>query len=242
MKNRLDGKVALVTGASSGIGRAVARCLHGLGAKLVLVARNQERLEELAKELGGDTIWFAIDLANSAEIPGLIQKTVEHFGSIDVLIENAGVFGNRQLADTAASDIEQMVDVNLTSVMLLAQATLPYMQSQKSGEILVIGSIAGVTDMRNEAVYAATKHGINAFVRSLRRQVQKDGIRVGSVLPGTVATELWADLDPSKTVDQVATREILLPADIANIIAFMLQQPDHVSIREIVVLPQAQDI
>lgn len=242
MNTRLDGKVALITGASSGIGRAIARRLSAQGLKIVLVARNSERLNELRNELGENAICIALDLSKADEIPSLIESAVEKFGSIDILIENAGTFNQSDVSETDPRDIEQMIDVNLTSVILLAQAALPHMAKQKSGDILVVGSIAGVSDMRNEAVYAATKHGINAFVRSLRRQVQKDGIRVGSILPGTVATELWGEIDAEKVDRQVEAGEVLRPEDIADIVALMLQQPANVTIRELVVLPQAQDI
>lgn len=242
MKSGIEGKIALVTGASSGIGKAIARKLSSMGLRLVLVGRNHARLEALANELGDDVIWIAADLTEELQAQNLIDQTIEKFGAIDVLIENAGVFGNESIADTASSDIVEMVNVNLTSVILLAQAALPHMQKNGSGEILVIGSIAGISDMRNEAVYSATKHGVNAFVRSLRRQAQGDGIRVGTILPGTVATELWGEIDAQKIDQQVESREVLRPEDIAELVAFMIGQPENVSIRELVVLPQAQDI
>ena len=242
MSGQIRDKVAIVTGASSGIGKAIARQLSAMGMRLVLIGRDQARLENLVDELSCEAIWIATDLADEHAVQKLVDQTMEQFGSIDVLVENAGVFGNESVADTAPSDIVEMVNVNLTSVILLAQAVLLHMRKTKSGEILVVGSIAGISDMRNEAVYSATKHGVNAFVRSLRRQVQADGIRVGSVLPGTVATELWGKVDPQKTDQQVDAREVLRPEDIAEIVAFMITRPPNVSVRELVVLPQAQDI
>lgn len=242
MNKSLEGKTALVTGASSGIGRAIARKLSGLGCNLVLAARNSETLELVGRDLEGESICIPTDLAEPGQVEALVSKAVDVFGTIDILVENAGVYTTDSFADMTPQTMQKMIDVNLTSIMVLAHAVLPYMKNQKSGEIMVIGSIAGVADMRDEAVYSATKHAANAFIRSLRRQVAPDGIRVGSILPGTVATELWGDIDPAHVDQQVADGDVLRPEDIAEIAAFMLQQPSNVTIRELVVLPQAQDI
>ncbi|MCR9236357.1 MAG: SDR family oxidoreductase [Alphaproteobacteria bacterium] len=242
MSKSLEGKTALVTGASSGIGRAIARKLSKMGCKLVLAARERKTLELVADELEGESICVPTDLADRAQVDALVKEAVKKFGSLDILIENAGIYTSDTFSDMTPEAMQKMIDVNLTSIMVLSHAVLPYMKQQQSGEIMVIGSIAGVADMRDEAVYSATKHAANAFVRSLRRQVASDGIRVGSILPGTVATELWGDIDPARIDQQVAEGEVLRPEDIAEIAAFMLQQPANVTIRELVVLPQAQDI
>lgn len=242
MSKSLEGKTALVTGASSGIGRAIARKLSKMGCKVVLAARERKTLELVAHELEGESICVPTDLADRAQVEELVKEAVKKFGSLDILIENAGIYTSDAFSDMTSDAMQKMVDVNLTSIMVLSHAVLPYMKQQQSGEIMVIGSIAGVADMRDEAVYSATKHAANAFVRSLRRQVAPDGIRVGSILPGTVATELWGDIDPARIDQQVAEGEVLRPEDIAEIAAFMLQQPANVTIRELVVLPQAQDI
>lgn len=242
MSKSLEGKTALVTGASSGIGRAIARKLSKMGCKLVLAARERKTLELVAHELEGESICVPTDLADRAQVDVLVKEAVKKFGSLDILIENAGIYTSDTFSDMTPEAMQKMIDVNLTSIMVLSHAVLPYMKQQQSGEIMVIGSIAGVADMRDEAVYSATKHAANAFVRSLRRQVAPDGIRVGSILPGTVATELWGDIDPARIDQQVAEGEVLRPEDIAEIAAFILQQPANVTIRELVVLPQAQDI
>lgn len=242
MSKSLEGKTALVTGASSGIGRAIARKLSKMGCKLVLAARERKTLELVAHELEGESICVPTDLADRVQVEALVKEAIKKFGSLDILIENAGIYTSDAFSDMTPEVMQKMVDVNLTSIMVLSHAVLPYMKQQQSGEIMVIGSIAGVADMRDEAVYSATKHAANAFVRSLRRQVAPDGIRVGSILPGTVATELWGEIDPVRIDQQVAEGEVLRPEDIAEIAAFMLQQPANVTIRELVVLPQAQDI
>ena len=166
----------------------------------------------------------------------------EAFGQIDILILNAGLFSNAPFTDDGIEVSQKMIDVNFSSVVRLTHTALPFLKERDAADILSIGSIAGVADMRNEAVYSATKHALNAFIRSLRRQVASDGIRVSSILPGTVATELWGLTDTAEIDRKVANKEILRAEDIACIAEFILKQPSHVTIRELVVLPQAQDI
>lgn len=242
METALNNKVALVTGASAGIGRAIALKLSSLGCKLVLCGRHRERLRRLKKQIGGDAIWIKADLTCSDEITMPVTKAMETFGKIDILVENAGCFSNLPFVDESAETTQRMIDVNFSAAVQLAKLVLPDMQARQSGEILAIGSIAGIADMRDEAVYSATKHALRAFMKSLRRQVVKDGIRVSSILPGTVATEIWGMREESAIDDMVERHEMLRAEDIADISAFMLLQPPHITIRELVVLPQAQDI
>jgi len=240
--SQLDGKVALVTGASSGIGRAIAKKLAENGCRLILSGRNEVRLDALATELGPETVAVSHDLAIEGEVSRPLERAKEEFGKLDILILNAGLFSNELFANEDAAVSQKMIDVNLSSVVRLTHAALPLMKDQGSADIIGIGSIAGVADMRNEAVYSATKHALNAFLKTLRRQVASDGIRVGSILPGTVATKLWGLTDATEIDDKVKNGEVLRAEDIANIAEFLLKQPSHVAIRELVVLPQRQDI
>jgi NADP-dependent 3-hydroxy acid dehydrogenase YdfG len=242
MHNSLDGKAAIVTGASSGIGRAIARNLAELGCSLVLCGRDQDRLDALAAEIGTLAVPAPQDLSNIDEVTTPLDVAKRTFGKLDILVLNAGLFSNAQFADEDIEVSQKMIDVNFTSAVRLTHAALPTLAERGQAEILGIGSIAGVSDMRNEAVYSATKHALNAFLRSLRRQVAADGIRVTSILPGTVATELWGTTDPEEIDTRVAKGEVLRAEDIARIAVFILQQPQHVTVRELVVLPQAQDI
>ena len=242
MIRELDGKVALVTGASSGIGRAIARKLAQSGCRLILSGRSEVRLDALAAELGPDTVAVPHDLAIEAEVCRPLERTKEEFGQLDILMLNAGLFSNKLFANEDATASQKMIDVNLSSVVRLTHAALPLLKDQGTADILGIGSVAGVSDMRNEAVYSATKHALNAFLRSLRRQIASDGIRVGSILPGTVATELWGLTDAAEIHEKVEDGEVLRAEDIANIAEFLLKQPSHVAIRELVVLPHGQDI
>lgn len=242
MASDLEGKVALVTGASSGIGRAIARRLAECGCKIVLSGRNKGRLDGLAAELGSGTVVAPHDLAIEDEVTVPLSIAEKAFGQIDILILNAGLFSNAAFADDDVDVSQKMIDVNFSSVVRLTHAALPFLKQRNTADILAIGSIAGVSDMRNEAVYSATKHALNAFLKSLRRQVADDGIRVSSILPGTVATELWGLTDPAEIDSKVGKKDVLRAEDIADIAEFILRQPPHVTIRELVVLPQAQDI
>ncbi len=242
MEKGLEGKVAVVTGASSGIGRAIARSLSACGCKVVLAGRSRDRLEALVRELGSSAVAVTHELSREEDITLPLDVALQSFGQLDILVLNAGRFSNAPFAEVPIDVSQDMIDVNFSSVIRLTHAALPLLKRQSRSEILGIGSIAGVSDMRDEAVYSATKHALNAFLRSLRRQVATDGIRVTSILPGTVATELWDLTDADEIDAKVDGGEVLRAEDIARIAEFVLRQPRHVTIRELVVLPQGQDI
>lgn len=238
----LKGKVAIVTGASSGIGRALARALVREGCKVVLAGRSVERLKALEGELGADALAFPLDLASGEAITQMVDRTIAHFGGVDILVANAALFMTGPFADADPDAWSRLIAVNIDGVFRSVHAVLPHMRARKSGDILVMSSIAGVSEMRNEPIYSASKHAVQAFVHSLRRQVAEDGIRVGAIQPGTVATELWGPVDQAKVARQVAERTILTPEDIAAAALFILKQPPNVTIRDLVILPQRQDI
>ena len=240
--NSMAGKVAIVTGASSGIGRALARSLIREGCKVVLAGRSRDRLRALENELGPDSLAFPLDLASGGEITGMVERTVAHFGGVDILIANAGLFMTGAFADADPDEWSRLIAVNIDAVFRCAHSVLPHMRACKSGDILVMSSIAGVSDMANEPIYAASKHAVQAFVHSLRRQVSEDNIRVGAIQPGTVATELWGPVDPAAVAARVAERTVLTPEDVAAAAIFVLSQPPNVAIRDLVILPQRQDI
>lgn len=242
MGHSLNGKVALVTGASSGIGKAIAMKLSQNGCKLVLTGRDEDRLAQTAAEIGQDAPYVQADLAKPDDVTRLAHESANIFGRIDILVANAGLFKNEPFASDTMKTAQSMIDVNLSSIVQLIHLLLPGMKAIGRAEILAIGSIAGVTDMRNEAVYSATKHALNAFLRSLRRQVAENGIRVTSILPGTVATSLWGVEEQSEVDANVEKLEMLSAEDIAEIAEFILTRPPNVAIRELVVLPHAQDI
>lgn len=242
MPHVLADKVIIVTGASTGIGAATARLLAPLGAKLVLAARSADKLQALAGELGPNALAIPTDITASADVANLVEQTVRHFGRVDVLFANAGVYIPGKVADGDPDAWSNLLNVNIDGVLRSVHAVLPHMQAQKSGDILVTSSISGFVDIHWEPVYSASKHAIQGFVHTLRRQVLADGIRVMAVAPGMVANELWGFFDQQAIDEKVATRGAIRSEDVAEAVLFMLSQPPHVTIRDLVMLPQAQDI
>jgi len=242
MAHPLDGKVVIITGGSSGIGAATARALADCGCRLVLAARSQAKLESLAAELGADAIAVPTDVTRSADVRALLQRTIERFGRIDILFANAGIYIPGQVADGDPDAWANLIDVNINGVLRTVHAVLPHLRAQGSGDILVTTSISGFIDIHWEPIYSASKHAVQGFVHTLRRQVAPDGIRVQSIAPGMVANELWGFTDPADIDRQVAERASIRSEDVANAVTFILSQPPHVTIRDLVILPQNQDL
>ena len=243
MAQKLAGKIALVTGASSGIGRAFAHALAAEGAKLALVGRSAERLEELASQLiGSEALVLPADLGKPADVTRVAKEALARFGHIDILLANAGIYLPGEVAEGDADKWDEMLAVNVNSVFRLVRGLLPQMIERKSGDIIVTSSIAGHQVLRVEAVYSASKHAVQAFVHSLRRQVAKHNVRVGAVAPGTVLNELWGYRSAAEIDAKVATRDGLRSEDVAEAVLFMLTRPPNVTIRDLVILPQNQDI
>ncbi len=242
MTHPLSGKVVIITGASSGIGAATARALDRCGCKLTLAARSADKLAALAGELGGDALVVVADMTVGGDVVRMAEETVARFGRVDVLFANAGVYIPGQVAEGDPDAWANLMDVNIDGVLRGVHAVLPYMLAQKSGDILVTSSISGHVDIVWEPVYSASKHAIQGFVHTLRRQVAPAGIRVGSIAPGMVANELWGYTDAAAIDAMVAKRASIRSEDVAEAVLFMLAQPPHVTIRDLVMLPQNQDI
>lgn len=238
----LSGKTVLVTGASSGIGRATAKAFAREGMRVALSARSVDKLQALATELGGDAVVVPADLTVPAEVDGMIADGIRQLGVIDVLFANAGIYIPGQVVEGDPDAWDRMLMLNVNSVFRAIRAVLPHMQARNSGDILVTSSISAHQELHFEPVYSASKHAVNTFVHSLRRQVLPHNIRVGSLAPGTVLNELWGYHDPAEIDRQVAARAGLRSEDVADAAVFMLTRPANVTIRDLVLLPQAQDI
>jgi ribitol 2-dehydrogenase len=243
MESTLSGKVVIITGASSGIGAATAHSLAKHGCKLTLAARSEEKLAALAGKLNAETLVIPADMTVPRDIRAMVERTLERFGQIDVLFANAGIYIPGPVADGDPDAWTRLLQVNVDAVFRCVHAVLPHMKAQQSGDILVTSSISGFIDIPWEPIYSASKHAIQGFVHTLRRQVAGDGIRVGAVAPGAVANELWGFSDPAE-IDRVSIQEhgYLRSEDVARAVAFMLSQPPHVTIRDLVMLPQKQDL
>jgi ribitol 2-dehydrogenase len=242
MGHPLSDKVVIVTGASSGIGAATARALAALGCRLTCAARSADKLHALAEELGPAALAVPTDVTVGLDVAHMVTQTVEHFGRIDVLFANAGVYIPGQVAEGDPDAWAALMDVNVDGVLRCVRAVLPHMIAQHSGDILVTSSISGFVDIHWEPVYSASKHAIQAFAHTLRRQVAPHSIRVGAIAPGMVANELWGITEAEEIDQRVADHASLRSEDVARAIVFMLSQPPHVTIRDLVMLPQKQDL
>ena len=243
MAQKLSGKVALVTGASSGIGRAMAQTLAAEGVKLALVGRSAERLQAVAKKLSAvESLVLPADLSRPADVERVAAESLARFGRIDILLANAGLYIPGDVVDGDANAWDELLAVNVNSVFRLIRAVLPQMIERKSGDIIVTSSISGHQAIQWEPVYSASKHAVQSFVHGLRRQVAPHNVRVGAVAPGTVLNELWGYRTPTEIEAKLANHEGLRSEDVAEAVLFMLTRPANVTIRDLVILPQNQDI
>ena len=248
MSNNIEGKVVVITGASSGMGAAAARHLAALGASVVLGARRVERLEALAGEItgaGGKALAVETDVTDRAQVQRLVNSAVESFGRIDVLINNAGIMPLSPLERLKVDEWDRMIDVNLKGVLYGIAAALPYMKEQKSGHIINLSSVAGHKVFGGSAVYSATKFGVRALSEGLRMEVKPYGIRTTIISPGAVQTELLDHI--SETDVQQANRDYVgavgVPADsFARVVAFAISQPEELDINEILFRPTSQEL
>lgn len=234
MPGKLTGQVALVTGASAGIGAAVARSLAAEGASLVLTARRQERLDALASELqaSGAQVWVVPGDAREEETA---QRAVEmatgSAGRLDILVNNAGTGNYKNLVDTSAAEYDDMMDTNMRSTFVFTRHAVPVMQAQGSGTLLMISSMAGLYGFAGEAVYCATKFAQVGFAQALDRELRPQGIKVGVICPGGVKTEFA--LGRGRTEESVAASGMLEPEDVAGAVLLACTQSANSRIIEI---------
>lgn len=246
MGNNIEGKVVVITGASSGLGEATARMLSAQGAVVVLGARRVDRIEALAKELsdaGGKALALQTDVTHAADVQRLVDAAVGKFGRIDVLVNNAGLMPSSPLERLKIDDWDRMIDVNIKGVLYGIAAALPHMKAQKGGHIVNVSSVAGHRVRAGTAVYSATKHAVRVLTEGLRQEVKPYDIRTTIVSPGAVATELPDSITEADVQAGVkAFYEIAIPADsFARAVVFALCQPDDVDINEILFRPTKQE-
>ena len=240
----LKGKVALITGASKGIGRATARRLAEEGADTAVGATGLDLLETLRKELGGmgvQCLAERCDVAVLSDCETLVQKSLDRFGKIDILVNNAGVGFSGKIVDSNPQEAEQMVEVNVLGVFYMTRSVLPFMIEQGKGDIVNLGSVAAVKYSPNFAMYSATKFAVRAFSEALRNEVQEYGIRVTLIHPGMTKTPFFESFTRGGSPVPLDKREILRPEDIANAIHFAVTRPEGVSLNELTVRPTWQE-
>jgi len=242
MTAALQGQVAVVTGAASGIGLASARAMVGAGARVVMVDRDTAALAAACAPHGDAMLPLVIDLLDAQACATLVPAALALAGRIDILHANAGLYVGGDLVDTTGDAIDRMLNLNVNVVMKNVRDVLPHMIARGSGDILVTSSLAAHYPTPWEPVYASSKWAIDCFVQTVRRQVFKHGLRVGAISPGPVVTALIADWPPDKLAEARAAGSLLDPAEVAEVILFMLTRPRGMTIRDVVMLPTNFDL
>lgn len=240
----LKGKVALVTGASKGIGHATAMRLAEDGVAVVLTATSIDLLESLKKEIetrGGESLALRCDVTKLAECEELVRQSLLRFGKIDILVNNAGVGYSGKIIESEPDKVQQMVMVNILGVYYMTRSVLPSMMALRKGDIINIGSVAGIKYSPRFAIYSATKFAVRAFSEALRNEVQEHNIRVTLVHPGMTQTAFFESFARGGSPVPLDKGDILRPEDIANTIHFALTRPDGVALNEVTVRPTWQE-
>jgi NADP-dependent 3-hydroxy acid dehydrogenase YdfG len=252
MADRLEGTVALVTGASSGIGEAAARHLAELGAAVSLVARRTDRIEALADDVraaGGTALVLTCDVTDRAQAIAAVERTVAELGRLDTVVNNAGVMLLGPIVDAPLDEWERMVDLNVKGLLYVAHAALPHLIAaaadgpRQVADLINISSVAGRVPRLGSGVYNLTKHGVGAFSESLRQEVTERHVRVSLVEPGAVNTELATHLRPEVRegmVKRLGHVERLESIDIAETIGFIVTRPRRVAVNEVLIRPTEQ--
>ncbi len=248
MTTNIDGKIIVITGASSGLGEAAARHLAAQGAKVVLGARRAERIEALAEEIrtaGGEALPIATDVTDRAQVANLIDTAVRDFGRVDVLINNAGIMPLSALESLKVDEWDRMIDVNIKGVLHGIAAALPHMKAQRSGHVITTASVAGHLIFPASSVYSGTKFAVRAICEGFRQEVKDYNIRTTIVSPGAVKTELLDHI--SDEAVRGANRDFvgsvgISPSSFASMVAFAISQPDDVDVNEIIFRPTAQPL
>ena len=248
MTANIEGKVVVITGASSGLGEAAARHLAGQGAKVVLGARRAERLEALVAEIeaaGGEALAVGTDVTARGQVANLVDTAVQRFGRIDVLINNAGIMPLSALESLKVDEWDRMIDVNIKGVLYGIAAALPHMKAQRSGHVIATASVAGHLIFPASSVYSGTKFAVRAICEGFRQEVKDYDIRTTILSPGAVKTELLDHIS-DETVQSANRNYVetvgISPASFASMVAFAISQPDDVDVNEIIFRPTAQQL
>ncbi|HHW9999133.1 TPA: SDR family oxidoreductase [Staphylococcus aureus] len=227
----LTDKVAVVTGAGSGIGEAIATLLHEEGVKVILAGRNKDKLQNVANQLAQDNVKVVpTDVTKKEEVDELIKIAQQTFGGLDIVINSAGQMLSSKITDYQVDEWDSMIDVNIKGTLYTAQAALPTMLEQSSGHLINIASISGFEVTKSSTIYSATKAAVHTITQGLEKELAKSGVKVTSISPGMVDTAITAAYNPTD-------RKKLEPQDIAEAVLYALTQPKHVNVNEITVRP-----
>lgn len=238
----LEGRIAAITGAASGIGLACAESFLEAGAKVVLIDRAAEKLQDLCADLGPDAHPVVTDLLDPQSVSRMLPDILSRTGGLDIFHANAGAYVGGALIDGDPDEWDRMLNLNINAAFRTVHAVLPHMVAQARGDILMTSSIAGVVPVVWEPIYTASKHAVQAFVHTVRRQVAPQGIRVGAILPGPVVTALLDDWPKAKMEEALANGSLMQPKEVADCALFMVTRPPNVTIRDLVILPNSVEL
>ncbi len=238
----LNGQVAAVTGAASGIGFASAQALLAAGARVVLIDRDAQALAKACETLGSNALPLVLDLLDPAQCASMPERILALAGRLDVFHANAGLYVGGDLIDANDDAIDRMLNLNINVVMKNVRGVLPHMIARGIGDIIVTSSLAAHFPTPWEPVYASSKWAVNCFVQTVRRQVFKHGIRVGAISPGPVITSLLADWPAEKLAEARASGSLIEASEVADVVLFMLTRPRGMTIRDVVMMPTNFDL
>jgi ribitol 2-dehydrogenase len=242
MRQSLSGKVAAITGAASGIGLECARALLNEGVRVALVDRAGDTLNSLCAELGADAFPVVVNLTDPASVAMMAPSILAHFGHLDIFHANAGSYVGGEVLHGNPDEWDRMLNLNINAVFRSVHAVLPHMAERGAGDIVVTSSIAGLIPVVWEPIYTASKHAVQAFVHTVRRQVVKHGIRVMEVAPGPVITALIADWPKAKLDEAKAAGALMEATEVAEAVVFMLTRPRNITIRDLIIMPNGTDL
>jgi ribitol 2-dehydrogenase len=242
MSSTLQGKISAVTGAASGIGLASAEAMIAAGARVVLIDRDEKALHAICERHGDSAVPLVIDLLNPDDCESVLDSVLAKTGKLDILHANAGSYIGGDLLDTDLSTIDRMLNLNVNAVMKNVRTVIPHMIDRGTGDIIITSSVAGHFPVPWEPVYSASKWAMTCFVQTMRRQLNRHGIRVGSVSPGPVVTALLADWPEENLRKAKESGSLIEPTEIADAVIYMLTRPRNVTIRDMVILPTNFDI
>lgn len=238
----LSGKVVAITGAASGIGLACARECVAAGARVALVDRDATALEKACADLGEAAFPVITDLTDKHSVAQMLPEILGEAGRLDVFHANAGAYVGGDVLEGNPDAWDQMLNLNINAAFRSVHSVLPHLAKQGFGDVILTSSVAGVIPVMWEPIYTASKHAVQAFTHTVRRQMSKHGVRVGAILPGPVVTALLDDWPKAKMEQALAEGSLMQPKEVADCVVFMLTRPSNVTVRDLVLLPNSVDL
>lgn len=238
----IKGQVAAVTGAASGIGFACAKAMAEAGARVAVVDRDRPSMEKACAEIGPLAFPVTVDLTDPKSVATMLPQILDKAGQLDIFHANAGAYIGGQILDSEPDAWDRMLNLNINASFRAVRTVLPYMVERKSGDVVMTSSIAGMVPVVAEPIYTASKHAVQAFVHTVRRQMAKYNVRVGAILPGPVITALLKDWVPERLAAEKAAGGLMDATEVAEAVMFMLTRPRNVIVRDLVLLPSHFDM